>query len=92
MIVFSQARDANSIVQSVGSSVVDPIITLIGTVAFLVFLFGIFTFVISSREGDAEKRKTAQAQIFSGILGLFVIFSYDHIIRILKGIGQGILG
>jgi hypothetical protein len=74
----------NSFLNSVVAQIINPIILLLSAVAFVVFLWGVFEFVLHA--GDATKRKEGREAILWGIVGLAVIFGAYGIINIALGI------
>ncbi len=68
--------------------IVAAIIPLIFSLAFVVFLWGVFRFIAAS---DAEKKQEGKKLIWWGIIGLFVMVSVWGIIKILGttlGLGE----
>ena len=62
------------------TQIIDPIILLLAAVAFVVFLWGVFEFIVNA--GDAAKRKEGKNAIIWGIVGLAVIFGAYGIINV----------
>ena len=61
----------------------NPLIVLLFAIALLVFFFGIFQF-IKSETADA-KREEGKKKIYSGLLGMFIMFSAYRLIHLLLG-------
>lgn len=62
------------------TQIIDPIILLLAAVAFVVFLWGVFEFIVNA--GDAAKRKTGKEAIIWGLVGLTIIFGAYGIINV----------
>ncbi len=62
------------------TEVINPIILLLSALAFVVFLWGVFEFIM--RAGDSVARKTGKDAIFWGMVGLVIIFGAYGIINI----------
>lgn len=70
----------NAFIAKVVTQIVNPLILLLETGAFLVFLWGLFQFI---READdADKREEGRRAIFWGLVGFVVIFGAYGIINI----------
>ena len=61
--------------------ILNPLITLVFAVAFLVFVVGIIQFVGS--ETADTKREEGKKKIFYGLLGMFIMFSAYGLIRLI---------
>ncbi len=72
--------DFNSLLQGIITQIVNPLIMLIASAAFVVLLWGIVLFVKNA--GDSTKRAEAQRAILWGIVGLVVIFGTYGILNI----------
>jgi uncharacterized membrane protein YidH (DUF202 family) len=67
-------------------NIVNPIILLIGMGAFLLFVFGVVTFIANAE--NEEKRATGQQHMIWGLLGMVIIFGAFAIVGIIaKTIG-----
>lgn len=62
------------------TQIIDPLILLMSAGAFVVFLWGVFEFVVNA--GDAKKREEGRAAILWGLVGLVVIFGAYGIINV----------
>lgn len=60
--------------------IVNPLITLIFFVAFVIFLFGIFQFIRSANDGKA--RSDGKKKIVYGLFGMFIMFSAYGLINL----------
>jgi hypothetical protein len=69
-------------------AIIDPLITLLAVLAFLVFLWGVVEFIRNA--GDAEQRKTGQKHIIWGLIGLVIIFGAQAIVGLIIGTVSGI--
>ncbi len=70
----------DSLLQGIVIQIVNPLIMLIASGAFVVLLWGIVLFVKNA--GDSTKRAEAQRAILWGIVGLVVIFGTYGILNI----------
>jgi len=73
----------NSFLSKVVAEIINPIILLLGALAFIVFLWGVFEFV--AHAGDETKRKEGKQAILWGIIGLVIIFGAYGIINLALG-------
>ncbi len=73
----------NSFVGNVVVQIINPIILLLSAGAFIVFVWGVFEFILHA--ADATKRKEGREAIFWGIIGLVIIFGAYGIINIALG-------
>lgn len=62
--------------------ILNPLITLIFAIAFLIFFWGIVEFINSQVTVDGEREK-GKKKIMWGLIGMFIMFSAYGIIRIL---------
>lgn len=65
----------------VESALINPIITLLGLAAFVLFVFGIVEFVGGA--GNEEKRSIGQRHMIWGFIGLTIMFGAKAIIAIM---------
>ncbi|MBU6214929.1 hypothetical protein KGM48_03805 [Patescibacteria group bacterium] len=63
--------------------IVNPLIYLLAAGAFVVFIWGVFVFIMNA--GDETKRKEGRQAIFWGIIGLVIIFGAYGIINAVLG-------
>ena len=73
----------NSFLANVVAQIINPLILLLSAGAFVVFLWGVFEFVV--RAGDATKREEGKKAIFWGLVGLVIIFGAYGIINVVMG-------
>jgi len=73
----------NSFLGKVVVQIINPIILLLSAGAFVVFLWGVFEFIL--RAGDSKKREEGRKAIFWGLIGLVIIFGAYGIINIALG-------
>lgn len=71
-------------VAQVQETIIDPIITVVALAAFILFAYGLVTFIRSS--DNEEKRKTGQQHMIWGIIGLVILFGARTIVLILTKI------
>lgn len=63
--------------------IVNPIILLLAAAAFVLFVWGVYVFIIHA--GDEAKRSEGHKAIMWGIIGLVIIFGAYGIINIALG-------
>ena len=73
----------NSFLSKVVAEIINPIILLLGALAFIVFLWGVFEFV--AHAGDETKRKEGKEAILWGIIRLVISFGAYGIINLALG-------
>jgi len=73
----------NSFLAKVVTEIVNPLILLLSAGAFVVFLWGVFEFVLHAE--DAAKRGEGRKAIFWGLIGLVIIFGAYGIINVALG-------
>ncbi|MGE5541378.1 MAG: hypothetical protein ACM3TU_03835 [Bacillota bacterium] len=61
-------------------AIINPLITLIGLAAFVLFVWGVVEFIAGA--GNEEKRTKGQQHIIWGIIGLVIMFGAKAIIMI----------
>lgn len=72
--------ELNAFLDKVVTQIVNPLILLLATVAFIVFLWGAFEFI--AHAGDEGKRAEGKSAILWGLVGLVIIFGAYGIINI----------
>lgn len=73
----------NAFLGKVVVEIINPIVLLLAASAFVVFLWGVFEFIMHA--GDETKRKEGKSAILWGIIGLVVIFGAYGIINLALG-------
>jgi len=73
----------NSFLLKVVTQIINPLILLLSAGAFVVFLWGVFEFVLHA--GDVAKRKEGRQAILWGLVGLVIIFGAYGIINFALG-------
>ena len=73
----------NSFLNNVVTQIINPIILLLSAGAFVVFLWGVFEFIL--RAADSKKREEGRQAILWGIVGLVIIFGAYGIINVALG-------
>ena len=79
----------NAFLGRVTVQIVNPIILLLASVAFVVFLWGVFEFV--AHAADETRRKEGKSAIMWGLIGLVIIFGAYGIINVVTntfGVGS----
>ena len=71
------------LLNKINNAIVNPLITLLFAVAFLVFLYGIFQFIANT--GSDEGREKGKKNMLYGIIGLFIMIAVYGIIHIILG-------
>jgi hypothetical protein len=78
---FATGETAATLWEHITSNIISPIIDLLALAAFVVFVWGVVTFIRSA--DDAEKRATGQQHMVWGIIGLVIIFGAQAIMAII---------
>jgi len=73
----------NTFLAKVATQVINPLILLLAASAFVLFLWGVFEFIVHA--GDEGKRAEGKSAILWGIVGLVIIFGAYGIINIALG-------
>lgn len=73
----------NEFLGKVVVEIVNPLILLISAVAFVVFLWGVFQFIVHA--GDEKQRTEGKNAILWGLVGLVIIFGAYGIINLALG-------
>lgn len=73
----------NTFLAKVVAQVINPLILLLAAVAFVLFFWGVFEFIMHA--GDEGKRAEGKSAILWGIIGLVIIFGAYGIINIALG-------
>lgn len=71
------------LLRKIDTFILNPLIGLAFAVATIVFLFGIFQFIMSETADSA--RETAKKKILYGLLGMFIMSSAYGLIHIVLG-------
>lgn len=69
------------LLEALKTQIVDPVITLLAIASFVVFLYGLVTFIFTA--GDAEAQATGRRVMIWGILGLVIVFGAWSIVTII---------
>ena len=73
----------NAFLGKVVVQIVNPLILLLAAVAFILFLWGAFTFVRNA--GDSIKREQGRDAILWGLVGLVIIFGVYGLLNVALG-------
>jgi hypothetical protein len=73
----------NQFLGKVVTQIVNPIILLLAASAFVVFLWGVFEFIMHA--ADETKRREGKSAIMWGLVGLVIIFGAYGIINLALG-------
>ena len=71
----------DELINKLSEHIVNPIILLLLSLAFLVFIWGVFRYV--AKGDDAAKRKEGGLAIIFGIIGMFIMFSAFGIMNLI---------
>ncbi len=74
--------DATSLINNIGTFVLNPIILVLFTVAFVVFIWGLVVFV--SHLDNEESRGTGGKHMIWGIIGMVIMVGVNSIIAIIQ--------
>ncbi len=74
---------ARNFVDLVNKNILFPVINLLMGVALLVFLYGVFEFIIGAN--NEEARATGRRHILWGVIGLLIMVSALAILQIVAG-------
>lgn len=75
--------DIRTLLNGINRLILNPLIVLAFSVAFIVFLWGIFQFIASQAADD--QRSEGKKKIAWGLFGMFIMFSAYGIIRLIVG-------
>ena len=70
-------------IAKVVTQIINPIILLLSAAAFVVFLWGVFSFIRNA--GDEKARTEGRSAIFWGLIGLVIIFGAYGLINVALG-------
>jgi formate hydrogenlyase subunit 3/multisubunit Na+/H+ antiporter MnhD subunit len=73
----------NRFLDKVVVQIINPIILLLAASAFVVFLWGVFEFIVNA--GESTKREEGKKAIIWGLIGLVIIFGAYGIINVALG-------
>ena len=76
-------RVLNEFLNKVVEQIINPIILLLASAAFVVFVWGVYEFILHA--GDSTKREEGRRAIMWGLIGLVIIFGAYGIINIALG-------
>jgi len=74
---------AQTLVERINAVILFPLMTLLTSVAMVVFLWGAFQFVF--RASDESARTTGKRHMIYGIIGLFVILTAYTLLNVAAG-------
>ena len=74
---------ASSIVNRIEQAILFPLITLMASVALLIFLYGIYEYVLHA--DDEHARSEGRTHMLYGVIGLVVMVSAYAILKIATG-------
>lgn len=69
----------NTFIDRVVANILDPVVALLGILAFLMFVWGVVMFIRNA--DNEEKRAEGQRHMIWAIVGLAIIFGANAIIR-----------
>jgi hypothetical protein len=65
----------------VNAVILNPLITLVFTVSFIYFAYGVVRFLSMDADAKGTSREEAKGAIFWGLVGMFIMFSVFGILR-----------
>ena len=77
------ADTLNGFLGKVVTQIINPLILLLAAVAFVVFIWGVFEFILHA--GEETKRSEGRKAIMWGLIGLAIIFGAYGIINVALG-------
>ncbi len=77
-------------IDNFSAQILEPIITLLALAAFVLFLWGVVQFIRAGSDGGKGKEEGRQHMIW-GIVGLFVIFGANAIVRFIQATADSLL-
>lgn len=88
MIAYAAADGAHvtaakAVLAKIETAILFPLMTLMVAVAFLMFLYGAYEYVLNA--SDESGRETGRRHMLYGIIGLLVIISAYGILKIAAG-------
>lgn len=86
MIAYAAASHvtaAQSVLARINDVILFPLMTLMVSVAVLVFLWGVFQYVYNS--GDEKARGAGRMHMLYGVIGLFIMLSAFAILKVAAG-------
>lgn len=72
----------DALIEKIVDGAVQPFLTLLMALAVMFFLWGLIEFIYGAE--NEEKRKTGRQHMIWGLIGLFVMFSVNGIIQLIK--------
>ena len=76
------------IITKIEANVVNPVLVLLFAVALLVFIWGVFNYIVHA--DDPTKRAEGGKGIIYGFIGMFIMFSVFGIINLIASTVQGL--
>lgn len=71
----------DSFISNVDNLIVNPLIVLLFTLAFIYFLYGVFEFI--ANQENEEKKTTGKMHMIYGVIGLTIMFGVWAILNII---------
>jgi NADH:ubiquinone oxidoreductase subunit 2 (subunit N) len=87
LLAFAQVRNIYDAANLITGLINNVLVPLIFAVAFVVFIWGVFTYFIASGDND-EKRENGKKLMLYGIVGFFLMVSVWGLVNILLGTFQ----
>lgn len=75
------SENFNEFLHKVAVNLIDPLITLLGLAAFILFVWGVVEFIGGA--GNEEKRSLGQQHMIWGFIGLAIMFGAKAIITLM---------
>lgn len=83
LIPQAEAQSIGLLMSRVNRFVLNPIISIMFVVAFVLFVFGLFSFFQAKREGGDESIQKGKRHMVWGIIGMFIMVSVFGIMQLL---------
>jgi uncharacterized membrane protein YidH (DUF202 family) len=77
-------NNVDTLVQSIKTAIVYPVISLLAVVAVVIFLWGVFEFIKNSTE--SSKREAGVKHMIWGVVGLAIMFTATGIVNLIIGL------
>ncbi len=71
----------SDLLQKISNHIISPIIAIAFSLAFLVFVYGVFGMI--SSQGDTEKRENGKKSIMWGVIGMVIMLSVFGIMNLI---------
>jgi len=76
----------SSIVSTISTTIINPILALLFALGVLIFLVGIVEFLVGLNRGDTTRQQTGKQHMLWGLIGLFIMVSAVSILHLISSI------